>query len=307
MYVCPQCYEPLTEGLEALRCTTCPATYPVTLGIPDFRPYPVGWLDDEERLLPVWRREYSRRTAEDLTAELVAIKPRPDAMKAYYLDASRGTARLAMLNRLARGGVIWHRSLDIGSGTGNVLLAMAHRKGEVYGLEPNLLHAIIAKKRAEEAGVAVTIACGVAEALPWPADWFTLVHAVHTLEHVPTQAEAVSEAHRVLRPGGLFAFDIPNRLSLWREPHTGKMLRGFLPRRWTILNDIRNRSLWGVQGLVGESFRQYRIETAFARFDGEPGWKARIGRALHWLEAPPVLRQIVRALQPGFEVLAWKG
>ena len=55
---------------------------------------------------------------------------------------------------------------------------------------------------------------GDALALPFPADAFDFAAAFHSLEHVQDPRLALSEIHRVLRPGGFFYMGVPNRRRL---------------------------------------------------------------------------------------------
>lgn len=50
--------------------------------------------------------------------------------------------------------------------------------------------------------------------LPFENNSFDLVFCNHVLEHIPDDAKAMSELYRVLKPGGLGIFQIPQDLSL---------------------------------------------------------------------------------------------
>jgi SAM-dependent methyltransferase len=51
--------------------------------------------------------------------------------------------------------------------------------------------------------------------LPFAANTFDVVFCNHVLEHIPDDAKAMSELYRVLKPGGLGIFQIPQDLSLY--------------------------------------------------------------------------------------------
>jgi ubiquinone/menaquinone biosynthesis C-methylase UbiE len=95
------------------------------------------------------------------------------------------------------------RALDVATGTGNTALALAPRVGEVVGLdlaEGMLAHA---RTRAEAEGHAhATFQPGSAEALPFADASFTLVTSRHAPHHFLHLDRFLSEAFRVLEPGG---------------------------------------------------------------------------------------------------------
>lgn len=201
-------------------------------------------------------------------------------------------------------------ALEIGCGAGATLFQWA-KHGPAVGIDPNLLHLLIAKKHAQMLSLPVRFACGFAEHLPFQDEAFSFVHFTHTCEHFSDQPRALAEVNRILTPGGMTCFDIPNRFSLWREPHTKCWGIGFLPRRWTAMHRIQNQSLWRLKRLVRDAFGpHFRIDTMLLRFQApghQRGWPIRlIAKLLRIAEAVPGLRLALRCFQPGFEVLALK-
>jgi SAM-dependent methyltransferase len=310
------------SGMAADESTGHPpylARQPVrtVLGIPDYREDSHGVWKSEAWLLP----RLQDRALVDGTRELVdaILEGNPSrsaedraALRAYFLDSdsSRGEHRVRVvehLTALVGRRVDYSSCLDIGCGAGVMLQAMAKR-GQVYGLDVNLLHLLIAKTRIP---ASAELAAASAERIPWPDDRFTFVHAVHTLEHVSDQRVALREMWRVLAPGGLLAFDIPNRFSLWREPHTRRWGLGFLPRSWTALAVIRNQSLWVLRKLCADAFgsERFSILSMLERFQVPGGPRGRgyylAAKALRTVEHS-ALGSVVRTFQPGFEVIAWK-
>jgi 2-polyprenyl-6-hydroxyphenyl methylase/3-demethylubiquinone-9 3-methyltransferase len=99
--------------------------------------------------------------------------------------------------------------LDVGCGAGfltNYLASLGH---EVYGvdLSPKSL------KIAQEGDLTRSVKYHVADAvkLPFPNASFDAVAAMDLLEHVESPLKVVSEAGRLLKPGGLFFFHTFNR------------------------------------------------------------------------------------------------
>lgn len=102
-----------------------------------------------------------------------------------------------------RGG---HRVLDIGCGTATLTLLVkkACPGAEVVGLDgdPKILD--IARRKAADAGLAVTFDQGMASALPYPDSSFDRVLSSLMFHHLARDDKglALREAFRVLRPGG---------------------------------------------------------------------------------------------------------
>lgn len=318
--VCPLCHTSLNESETALTCHSCTGTYPVCLGIPDFRSahdYRGAWAK-EAQILPKLVEIFSSANVHDLLEEMIAGFPDKrdrdrDQMRDYFVDglAGRAKSRVGVIEMLAArygSGLDYSHSLEVGCGAGATLFELS-RRGAAVGIDPNLLHLVIAKKHAEELGLQVKLACGFAETLPFPSSAFSLVHFMHTLEHFTDQDKGLADVRRTLAPNGLACFDIPNRFSLWREPHTRIWGIGFLPRRWTELRRIQNQSLWRLNHLVRNAFGEhFRIDTMLVRFQ-VPGYERgivirAIARVLRVAESTPGLRTIVRFFQPGFEVVA---
>jgi ubiquinone/menaquinone biosynthesis C-methylase UbiE len=101
------------------------------------------------------------------------------------------------------------RLLEVGCGSGAICreLARLPKVREVVGLDPSGY--ILAKGRELATGVAnLTFREGDARALPFAADEFDLLIFHTSLCHVPGPEDALTEARRVLRPGGtLLVYD----------------------------------------------------------------------------------------------------
>ena len=93
--------------------------------------------------------------------------------------------------------------LDVGCGRGGVLEVLGPAAGRAVGLDPDWRS--LAEQRAE-----LLLAAGRAEALPLAAEAFDVLLAVWVFEHLAQPAAALSEAWRVLRPGGRLVVLTPN-------------------------------------------------------------------------------------------------
>lgn len=92
--------------------------------------------------------------------------------------------------------------LEIGSGGGMNLLAMAGRAGEVVGLEPVAIYRQMGAIMAEAEGIGpLPVVPGVAENLPFESARFDTVLCISAHQYFDI-APALAEIARVLRPGG---------------------------------------------------------------------------------------------------------
>lgn len=99
--------------------------------------------------------------------------------------------------------------LEIAAGTGAMLPyyeAHADRRVRLHGVEPDptMWHQLRDKLATRSADMSVV--CGRAESLPYDADTFDYVVECGLFCTVPSIRSALSEIHRVLKPGGEFRF-----------------------------------------------------------------------------------------------------
>jgi ubiquinone/menaquinone biosynthesis C-methylase UbiE len=99
-----------------------------------------------------------------------------------------------------------HRVLEIGCGTGNLLLAVhrRHPDATLVGLDPDPDAVRRAGRKAVRAGLSVQLDRGFAGELPYPDASVDRVLSAFMLHHLDRAEEsaAVREIARVLRPGG---------------------------------------------------------------------------------------------------------
>ena len=122
--------------------------------------------------------------------------------------------------------------LDVGCGTGDMVLAALRRGQPVVGADIAFRWLVVARRRLQRAGFAAPLVCCNGEHLPFSDSAFRRVVSLGTLEHCLDANAVLAEAARVLEPAGRVHLRTVNRFSLLPEPHVGVWGVGFLPRRW---------------------------------------------------------------------------
>lgn len=144
---------------------------------------------------------------------------------AGFYDATRGfppgvDERVAALLAEAGGLGAASQVLEIGIGTGRIALPLAARVARVAGVD---LSVPMLEKLARKRGDAhVDPVRADATALPFASARFDAVVGVHVLHLIPGWRQALAEAARVLRPGGLYLHAADDRSadgSLGFSPH----------------------------------------------------------------------------------------
>jgi len=146
------------------------------------------------------------------------------------------------------------RVLEIGCGTGHWLELLQRGGCEPTGIDPS--GGMLAKARERENGDRLTRAR--AERLPFGDGHFERVFCLNAIHHVSDMRAALTEARRVLAPGGRF-------LTIGLDPHEGR-------DRWCIydyfegtleIDKVRYPSGTAIRrGLEGAGFSETRTEVA---------------------------------------------
>jgi len=101
--------------------------------------------------------------------------------------------------------------LDIGCAGGFMSEAIAKKGARVTGIDPAKEAIAAARQHARDTGLDVRYDIGVGEDMPYADASFDAAVCVDVLEHVKSLPQTISEIARVLKPGGVFAFDTINR------------------------------------------------------------------------------------------------
>jgi arsenite methyltransferase len=122
------------------------------------------------------------------------------------------------------------RVLDVGCGPGLLAQAMAEAVepgGLVHGIDPSPSMVEMTRRRtAAVAGARVEVGPGEATELPFPDEHFDAVVATQVYEYVAAMPRALTEARRVLVPGGrLLVLDTDWDSIVWRSSDDARMAR----------------------------------------------------------------------------------
>ena len=236
-FVCPRCRGELAGQPDAFSCTRCHARYPVVLGIADFRVAPDPWIgleDDRDKA----RRLEERSRGASLEAmvrtywSMTPGTPVDQAARFVHHVLTADARSREWFDRLASSGAQpsgpW---LDVGTGPGDFACVTAEHGLRAVGIDVAMRWLVVARRRAELAGVTVDFVCCNAEHLPFAAATFARVASIGTIEHGRDADAALGEARRVLRAGGDVRLRTVNRFTILSEPHVGIWGVGFVPRR----------------------------------------------------------------------------
>jgi SAM-dependent methyltransferase len=131
-------------------------------------------------------------------------------------------ARAAAITRRRRPGDV----LDVGCGRGLMLARLRERGWHAAGVESSA-------EGSSHARVALALDVRVAPdlgACDFASESFDAISFYHVLEHLPDPAGALSEARRLLRPGGLLVVEVPNFDSLQMRLSRGRWFHLDAPR-----------------------------------------------------------------------------
>jgi SAM-dependent methyltransferase len=139
------------------------------------------------------------------------------------------------------------RTLELGCGTGRLLMPMARTGVPIVGVDrsPPMLARAIARARRLPRALRPGILRGDIRALPFPPRTFGVVMApyglLQSLVRDSDLTATLAEAARVLKRGGLLAIDLVPDLATWNEYERRVSLRGAGERggRVTLIESVR--------------------------------------------------------------------
>lgn len=136
-----------------------------------------------------------------------------------------GRIHRQVVREVLRSGVRPARVLDVGSGTGELLLRLGHTfpRAELFGVDPARGMIETARRKSDGVDRVSFIEAG-ATSLPFEAGSFELVVSTSSFHHWDDQNEGLRQVARVLAPGGIFV------LADGYKSRRGPLRLGILPR-----------------------------------------------------------------------------
>jgi len=112
------------------------------------------------------------------------------------------------------------RVLDLGCGAGHTAVALARHGYQVNALDCEQAMLDMAARRAQEAGVSLTLGIGDAHRVPFENSTFDVVMALGLVPWLHSPHKALAEMRRILKPGGFLVISSDNshRLTYWLDP-----------------------------------------------------------------------------------------
>jgi ubiquinone/menaquinone biosynthesis C-methylase UbiE len=208
---------------------------------------------------------------------------------------------------------------DIGCGAGTQSLMWASLGHRVHGLDINEPLLALGRQRAEQAGATIDFRAGSAVALPWGDASMDVCLLPELLEHVADWRPCLTEAERILRPGGILYLSTTNKLCPKQQEFTlplyswypGPLKRFYERQAVTTRPEIVNFAKYpAVNWFTFYGLRDVLTPLGFVcwdRFDiiderGRTGLARLVVRAARL----PVLRRLAHVATPSLTMLALK-
>lgn len=215
LYACPDCCEKLEQETSSYRCISCLKEYPIIENIPIFGDLNTYYGEVEQNTMA----DLIRTTVLDGPEKAISNIIKDPFVVKYVLDESRALwTNLLPIDAHTR-------FIDVGCGWGTVSIPIAKIAGHVTAIDATMERVKFVEIRAQHSSLSnITPVLGSATALPFPGESFDMIAfngvlewlgAINTKESpYKIQMQALREAYRVLKPGGLVYVGIENRYSL---------------------------------------------------------------------------------------------
>lgn len=118
--------------------------------------------------------------------------------------------------------------MDVGAGNGAYLLSVRSAGWEIVGVEPDPAAAAVARR------TGLDVREGSIHSLQSGDGTFDVITMNHVIEHVHEPRKVLSEAFRLLRPGGILYLETPN-IESYGHRRFGRHWRGLEPPRHLVL------------------------------------------------------------------------
>jgi ubiquinone/menaquinone biosynthesis C-methylase UbiE len=133
------------------------------------------------------------------------------------------------------------RILEIGCGTGNFSLTLAHKRARVVGFDCSDPMLARAQDKVSGQDLDLTWVRGLGSQLPFVDESFDGVMCILAMDFMPEREIALREMVRVLRFGGFLLVGMLNRFSLWTLERT--IYSWFKPSLWRKVRFITHKEL----------------------------------------------------------------
>lgn len=209
---------------------------------------------------------------------------------------------------------------DLGCGAGAQSVAWAEKGHRVHAIDVNEPLVDLGRKRAAEGGFRIDFRIGSATKLPWPDHSMDVCIALELLEHVTDWEACLSEAIRVLRPGGGLFITTTNRLcpiqAEFNLPlyswYPGPLKRHYEKLSLTTRPDLANYARYpAVHWFTFSGLAKLMAQRGFRSFDRfdimDTEHKGSLTRlVVSAVRAVPAFRYLGQVCTPGTIVLALK-
>lgn len=226
--VCPACASELIER-ASYECSTCRRSYPVVAGILDLRLAPDRYLSLADDRRKAERIAAIDGTAADLVEAYWAMTPEvpPNLAASYRKNAAWSVGRgAAVVDRLQA--MSTNSLLDVGCGTGGLVVAAAQRGMQATGIDVALRWLVVCARLAKDHNVSARFISADGSLPPFRLESFDFVTCIETLEHAADPRGTLQRSIALSKVK--FLAVSANRFSAAPDPTLNLMMTGFLPR-----------------------------------------------------------------------------